>query len=309
MKANRAARQDEVAGAETVGALILFGLFVTVIALLNVTAVPDAGLAAEEAHHLKVLDALSGLQSEAEAASLPTSVGATVGRSLPLGPERGGGHDFFSLFLATPVQAAGQLTFEPSYGNVTLSHTRQGVPGTLYDVGTPSARFPVGRLSFDPHPQFRQEGVVDLEMGGVVTTTAGSASMRYAPAVTVEVQGSLTLVTVKVRVLNGSASSLGGTAPVRVGLETQAATLVSPVSPNADRVVLRLETEHGSAWGAFLNRTSTEGGLSAAQFSTVVATGAGTGGLDLLTWTVEGTGSGNDIRLASGIGILGVRLS
>lgn len=312
MKASRAARarNDEAAGAETVGALILFGLFVTVIALLNVTSVPSAGLAAEEAHHEKVLDALGGLQAEAEAASLPTSVGATVGRAVPLAPERSSGSDFFSLFLAQPAQAAGQLTFDEDYGNVTLSHTRQGNPSTLYDVGTPTARFPLGRLTFDPHPIFRQQGVVDLENGAVATTTSTSETLRHAPPITLSVQGGITQLTLKVRVLNGSAADVGGTAGVRVGLETEAATLTSPINPNANQVVLRLETEHGRAWGAFLNKTATEGGLTAGQFTTTVQRGAGEGGLDVVTWTVDGTtgGASNDIRLTSGLAILGLRI-
>ena len=305
----RALRAEERASAQTVGALILFGLFVTVIALLNVTSVPDAGLAAEEQHHARVLDALGGLQSEAEAASLPTSVGATVSRTLPLAPERDAGGDFFSLFLAQPAQATGQLTFTAGYGNVTLSHTRDGVAGTLYDVGTPDAPFPLGRLRFDPHPNFRAPGLVDLENGAVVTTTDESATLRHAPPVSVSVQGGVTQVTVKVRVFNGTAADLGGTASVRLGLETEAATLNSPVNPNADQVTLRLETEHGSAWGAHLNETATRGGLAtSAQFATSVQRDAAPGGLDVVTWTVYGTGTGNDIKLTSGIGILGVRL-
>jgi hypothetical protein len=303
-------RRDEVAGAETVGALILFGLFVTVIAMLNVTSVPSAGLAAEEAHHEKVLDTLGGLQSEAEAASLPTSVGATVSRALPLAPERDAGSDLFSLFLAQPAQAAGQVTFAPDYGNVTLSHTRHGNPATLHDVGTSTARFPLGKLSFDPHPVFRQHGIVQLEDGALVTTTSASETLRHAPPVSLSVQGGVTHLTVKVRVLNGSTADVGGTAGVRVGLETEAATLTSPVNPNANQVVLRLETSHGRAWGAFLNETASEGGLTAAQFSTTVQRGAGEGGLDVVTWTVDGTlgGTSNDIRLTSGLAILGVRI-
>lgn len=312
MAASRAARarRDDVAGAETIGALILFGLFVTVIALLNVTAVPDAGLAAEEAHHAQVLDALGGLQAEAEAASLPSTVGATVARALPLAPERDAGSDFFSFFLAEPAQAAGQLTFEPGYGNVTLSHTRNGVPTALYDIGTPDARFPLGRLTFDPHPVFRQAGVVQLENGALVTTTPSTATLRHAPPVSVSVQGDVTQVTVKARILNGSSQDVGGTAGVRVGFETEAATLVSPVNPNANQLTLRLETAHGPAWGAFLNETATKGGLSAGQFSTTVALGAGEDGLDVVTWTVTGTAAGNqnDIRLTSGLAILGTRL-
>jgi hypothetical protein len=312
MKASRAARirREDAAGAETVGALILFGLFVTVIALLNVTSVPSAGLSAEEAHHEKVLDAMGGIQAEAEAASLPTAVGATVGRALPLAPERSAGGDFFSLFLAQPAQAAGQLTFEPSYGNVTLSHTRQGNPATVYDVGAAVARFPLGRLTFDPHPVFRQPGLVRLEDGAVVTTDAASETLRHAPPVTLSVQGGVTHLTVKVRVLNGTAADVGGTAGVRVGLQTEAATLTSPVNPNANAVTLRLETAHGRAWGAFLNETAADGGLTGAQSTTTVERGAGAGGLDVVTWTVAGTagGSQNDIRLTSGLAILGVRI-
>ena len=312
MKANRMARlrRDEVAGAETVGALILFGLFVTVIALLNVTAVPDAGLAAEEEHHQRVLDTLGGLQAEAEAASLPTSTGATVSRALALAPERDVGSDFFSLFLAKPARAAGQVTFASEYGNVTLSHTRNAAPGALYDVGTPDAKFPLGRVTFDPHPNFRQPGLVQLENGAVVTTTPDAETLRQTPAISLSVQGGVTHLTVKVRVFNGSAQDLGGTSGVRVGLETEAATLHSPVSPNANQVVLRLETAHGRAWGAFLNETATEGGLTGAQFSTVVSMGTAPEGLDVVAWTVSGTGVGgqNDIRLTSGLAILGVRL-
>lgn len=306
-QAGEAGRAD-LAGAETLGALILFGLFVTVIALLNVTAVPDAGLAAEEAHHARVLDALGGLQAEAEAAANPASLGATLSRSVPLGPERDAGQDFFSFFLAEPSRSAGQLSFTHDYGNVTLSHTRQGVPGTVYDVGSPHARFPLGRLTFDPHPHFRPEGVLQWEGGALVATSPEGATLRHAPPVSVAVQGDTTHVSVKVRVLNGTAAELGGTSSVRVGLATEAATLVSPRADNADQVTLRLETAHGEAWGAWLNATSATAGLAAGEYSTLVQRGAAPGGLDVVTWTVLGTGTGNDVRLTSGLAVQGVRL-
>lgn len=300
--------EADLAGAETLGALILFGLFVTVIALLNVTAVPDSGREAEEEHHARVLDDLGGLQAEAEAAANPASLGATVSRSLSLGPQRDAGQDFFSFFMAEPARAAGQLTFTHDYGNVTLSHTRHGVPGTVYDVGSPDARFPLGRLTFDPHPNFRPEGILQWEAGALVATAPGSETLRQAPPITIAQNGGTTHVSVKVRVLNGTAADVGGTSSVRVALATEAATLVSPHADNADQVTLRLETRHGTAWGAWLNATSAEAGLAAGQYGASVQRGAAPGGLDVVTWTVLGTGSGNDVRLTTGLAVQGVRL-
>ena len=310
MKANRAFRErPDEAGAETIGAIILFGIFVGVIAMMNLTAVPAAGLAAEEAHHQEVLEALGGLQAEAEAAGLPGNVGATVGRAVPLGPDQDPGQDFMSFFLATPARATGQLDFTPNYGSITLSHTRVAPPGTVYDIGNAGAGFPLGRITFDPHPVFRQEGVVHLENGGLVTTHGATGSMRFAPPVTVSVAGGTTLVTVKARALNGTAIDVGGTSSLRVTLETQAATLNAPLTNNADQAVLKLETAHGPAWGAFLNQTSSAGGLATGQFTTHVSMGTGPGGLDVVTWTVLGAGTGNDIRLTSGIAVYGVTVS
>lgn len=308
-KATRAARlrRDETAGAETVGALVLFGIFVTVIAMLNVTAVPDAGLAAEETHHARVLDVLGSLQADAEGVSIPSAVGADVGRVLPLGPERDPGQDFFSFFMASPAQAAGQLSFTADYGNVTLSHKKNGNPATLYDVGGPLVRFPLGRVLFDPHPIFRQEGVVQLEGGALVTTTPTTETIHFAPPITLSVQGGVTHLAVKVRALNGSAQDLGGTSGVRVGLSTEVATLTSAQAANAEEATLRLETDHGIAWGEWLNATSLDGGLTGAQFTTAVSMGTAPGGLDVVTWTVLGTGSQNDVRLTTGLAVHGVR--
>lgn len=310
MKANRAFRErPDEAGAETIGAIILFGIFVGVIAMMNLTAVPAAGLAAEESHYQKVLEALGGLQAEAEAAGLPGNVGATVGRAVPLGPEQDPGQDFMSFFLATPARATGQLDFTPHYGSLTLSHTRAAPPGPVYDIGNAAAGFPLGRITFNPHPIFRQEGIVQLENGGLVVTTGATESMRFAPPVTLSVAGATTHVTVKARALNGSAADVGGTAPLRVALETQAATLNAPLTNNADAAVLKVETAHGPAWGAFLNETSTTGGLAPGQFTTTVSMGTAPGGLDVVTWTVLGTGTGNDVRLTSGIAVYGVKVS
>lgn len=310
MKANHAFRdRPDEAGAETIGAIILFGIFVAVIAVMNVTAVPAAGLAAEETHHARVLEALGGLQAEAEAAGLPGNEGATVGRTLGLGPEQDAGQDFMSFFLATPARATGQLSFTPNYGAITLSHTRAAPPGAVYDIGSATAGFPMGRLTFDPHPVFREPGTLQLENGGLVLATGSAETMRFAPPVTVSVAGGTTHVTVKARALNGTDADVGGTAPLRVALETEAATLNSPAANNADQVVLKLATAHGPAWGAFLNETSTKGGLSGAQFTTDVSMGTGADGLDVVTWTVAGTGSGNDVRLSSGIAVYRVTVS
>lgn len=309
MKANRPAR-DDAAGAETVGAILLFGLFVTVIAYLNVTAVPDAGLKAEEAHYEDVLGALNALQASTEATATPSGVGATASGGFPLSPTRTAGQDFFSFFLAEPALASGEIAFLPDYGNVTVHHYRLGKSDAVVDVGSFTERLPVGRLTFDPHPVFRGAGVAQLEGGGVVTTEGDASSLRFAPPVSVTVSGSTTNVAVKARILNGTAQNAGGSTDIRVALDTEAATLTSPAKNNAQNVTFRLETSYGSAWGAYLNATATAAGLaSGSGFETAVSRGTGEGGLDVVTWLVHGTGSGNDVRLTTGIAVHRVRLS
>jgi hypothetical protein len=64
MKANRAFRsRDEEAGAEVVGALVLFGIFVATIAFLNATAVPQAAGAAEQEHYQHVFTTINTLHT------------------------------------------------------------------------------------------------------------------------------------------------------------------------------------------------------------------------------------------------------
>lgn len=302
MKANRAARhRADEAGAQVISALILFGIFVTTIAILNVSAVPNAGRAAEEEHWEQVLSALNGLQAEAEAAD---DAGATVARSIELAPDRTIGQDFFSYFLATPARASGEIAFEPDYGNVTLSHTRNGAPTTYYDIGSATSAFAYGRVTFDQHPVFRTEGVVQLETGGVVTTP-GAESMRFDPPFSVSVSGSTTYLAVKARVINGSAFSIGGTAPVRLLLTTEASTLIAPENNNADAATLRLETDHGTAWKTYLEGLASGAGLTATQSWVRMTAGSP----DVVTWSVNGTASGNDVRLTSGVLIHGLSVS
>jgi len=316
MKANRAARHhaDDDAGPEVVGALILFGIFVTTIALLNLTSVPAAGLSAEDEHYNGVLAAVNGLQTEAEAGALPTSVGATVSHSIDLGPAAFVPKDFFSYFMATPARASGELSLVVNHGNLTVSHSYGGNPNPVVDIGNARAQFPYGELQFDPHPNFRAAGVVAMENGGIITTDTegGTQIMRFAPPITVTTSGGVLDVGIRARVLNGTDFDVGGVAPVRVGLVTQAATLTSPVSVNARSVTLRMETAYGTAWGAYLNETSDAAGLSQAanQYSTTVVRGQN-GALDVVTWTVEGplSGNTNDIRLTTGLGVFGVSVS
>lgn len=311
MKADRRFIEDDLAGPEVIGAIILFGLFVTTIAVLNATSVPAAGLAAEEEHYMRALATLNALQTEAESAGIPGNAGATVARSLEMGPERSTPKDFVSYFMATPASASGEVQLVPNYGNVTVSHLKSGNPNAVYDVGAPDDAFPVGRLTFDPHPIFRGEGVVQLENGGIVATS-GTTALRYAPPITVSVNGGSTLVAIKVRVQNGSIVDIGGGAPVRVSFASEAATLNQPASDNARSVTYRMETAYGSAWGAYLNATSTAGGLAAGSgYTTSVQRAAAPGGLDVVTWTVEGLSAGatNDVRLTTGVAIYRVTVS
>jgi hypothetical protein len=311
MKASRAARLQDQAGAEVVGALILFGLFVTIIALLNITAVPAAGLGAENDHYAKTLSDLNALQSEAEAAALPGNVGATLGRSIDLGPATSTPKDFFSYFLATPAQASGELSLAVNWGNVTVSHTTNGGQ-TVVDVGNANAAFPYGRLTFDPHPNFRPPGVIQWEDGGIVTTAPGTQTMRFSPPVTVSTAGSDTVVGVRVRVLNGTDLDIGGVAPVRLTLVSEAVTLDAPASDNARSVTLRLETSNGPAWGAYLNATSAAANATGiVHWSTTVQAGAAPGGLDVVTWTISGqsNGSANDVRLTTALAVYKVSVS
>lgn len=308
MKANRAAREEE-AGAEVVGALILFGIFVATIALLNVTAVPSAGRVAEEEHYERVLSTLNGLQSEAETAGLPGNTGSTVARSIDLAPARTAGQDFFSFFLATPARASGELTFEPTYGNFSVSHTKTGAPKVYYDIGNASERFPLGRLSFDPHSNFRDPGTIELENAAVVTTSETSSAMRFDPPIGVSVDGATTLVAVKSRVLAGTDFSIGGNAPVRTLLTTEAATLADAASPNADNVTMRISTEQGVAWQEFLERISEDAGLDLGTEYTLSLDLDADDGLDRVTWTIMGTGTGNDVALTTGLAVYSVSLS
>lgn len=311
-----ARRTDEQAGAETVGALILFGIFVMTIAFLNLTAVPQAGLAAEEEHVRRLLDDMNALQVEAEAAALPESEGATVGASLPLSPDRSVGSDFFSYFLADPARAAGEVTFVQDYGNLTLTH-HQGMGPVRVDIGSPSAQFPMGRLRLDPHSIYRSDGVLQLENGALVTTDGGSGTLRFSPPVTARNDSGTILLTVKARILNGTDASVGGASIVRVGLITEAATLVSTSAPNARNATLRLETEHGAAWASFLADVAEGVGLMPwtagpeVGYELVLQEGAAPGGLDVVTWRVFGASgaAANDIALSYGVGIYTVTLS
>ena len=299
------------AGAETVGAIILFGIFITVIAVLNATAVPNAGLAAEEEHVRGVLADLSDLQAAAETTAVPGKVGATVAETLTLGPDRQVGQDFFSFFLATPARATGEVQLTANYGNFTLSHFKGGNPNVIVDIGSTTAVFPFGRLSFNPHPIFRDPGIMQLEGGGLVTTTAAAETFRFAPPVSVEQMGGETRVSVQARILNGTDVSQGGTGPARLTLVSQAATLITPANANARNLTLRIETAYGGAWGAHLNATSLSAGLTAgSHFSTSVARGGAPGGLDIVTWTVDGLSGGttNDIRLTYGLAVHGVEV-
>ncbi len=299
-----------MAGAEMIGAILLFGLFVTVIAFLNVTAVPNAGLAAEAAHHDQVLAAFNQIQSEAEATGGPLSQGATIAGALALAPQRDAGGGFFSFFLAPPARSAGEVSFEANYGNITLTHTTATSPGTIADIGSPTVRFPMGRLTFDPHSVFRNAGVVQMENGGVVTTDLSSESLRFAPPISVTLSGGTTHVSVLTRTLNGTDANVGGTGSVRIRLATEAATFDPAPAANARNVTLRLETGHGNAWGSYLNATSRAAGLThGVHYRTTVQVGAGVGGLDIVTWLVEGTGTGNDVKLTSGLAIYEVRFT
>lgn len=299
----------DMAGAETIGAIILFGLFVATIAALNVTAVPDAGLAAEQEHHMRALEAFNGLQADAETIAAPGAQGATVARSIPLSPEQSAGQDFFSFFLARPARAAGEVLFVADYGNLTVSHRVAGETATVYDIGGPAARVPLGKITFDPNPVFRNAGVVQLEQGGVIATDLAGESLRHAPPVSVSVTGTTTHVSILGRVLNGTDATFGGTGSLRMRLATESASVVSPAQANAESVTLRLETAHGRAWGDELNATATRAGLAAgAGYQTTVARGAAPGGLDIVTWTVHGVGTGNDVRLTTGLAIYEVKI-
>lgn len=300
----------EGAASGTIGAILLFGVLVTTLALLNITAVPDAGRAAEDEHRDEVLGAMSGLQSDAEAAALPGGTGASVSRTFPLSPPRDAGQDFFSFFMAQPARASGQIAFDVEYGNVRLTHLRDGSATTFVDVGSLTEPFPIGRLHFDPHPIFRAPGVVALENGGVVATEGSSELMRHDPPILVDVASGTTHVLVKVRVLNGTSESVGGSSSLRASLTTEASVLNVPPANNARSATLVLETAYGSAWGAFLNETSDDAGLGVGTgYTTAVSLGTGGQGLDVVTWTVEGTGSGNDLRLGYGVAVYRVKLS
>lgn len=302
-------RRDE-AGAETVGALVLFGIFVGVLAFLNVTAVPQAGLEAEEQHYLDTLGALNALQASAEAAALPGGAGTTVSEALVLGPSRSADGGFFGAFVAEPAQAAGELRFNASYGNVSLQHTEAGSGAAIYDLGGPALRLPLGQLVFEPNAIFRPEGAVSVENGAIITNDGGTQTLRHAPAITLAQADGVTQLVVKTRLLNGTSASLGGTGPARVALHTEATTLSAPAAANAQNATLRLETAHGRAWGAYLNSTSQAAGLApGVGYSTSVQRGAGLHGLDVVTWRVEGTGAGNDVRLTTGLALQGVGLS
>ncbi|MHB8605610.1 MAG: hypothetical protein ACYDCK_10190 [Thermoplasmatota archaeon] len=302
------ADRRDAAASEVVGAIILFAIFIGTLAILNLTAVPNAGKNAEQQHAGAVLTDLNGLQASGEGIAVPSAVGAGVARSIALAPAAPPGGDMMSFFLATPATAAGELSFVADYGNLTLTHTAGAA--TVTDIGNAAVRFPIGRILFDPHNYFASPGTDVLENGAVLTTAPGSETLRFAPSISVKVAGATTDVTVLARVLNGSSLDIGGTTSVRVAFTTESASISAPVAPNAGRVVLRLETSFGPAWSDYFNATSTSAGLVyGAGFTTTLARGAAPGGLDVVTWTIDGTGSGTDIRLTSGLSVFRVGLT
>ncbi|MHB8605456.1 MAG: hypothetical protein ACYDCK_09390 [Thermoplasmatota archaeon] len=311
MKANRASRdtdRSDAGGAEVIGAIILFGIFVATLAILNLTAVPQGGKNAEQTHQADVLDRLNGLQASAEGIALPATVGASVSQSVKLAPSQEAGHDFMSFFLATPGTAAGELSFVANSGGVSLSHTSGGA--TVYDIGSATAFLPLGRVFFDPHSLFAAPATDTLTDGAVITSQGGAETIRFAPPVTVKIANGGTNVTVLTRVLNGTSVDIGGTTAVRVSLAAESVALNAPASNNADTTTFKIETANPTAWSSYLTATSSAAGLaSGTQFTVTSGPATDGSGLTVVTWSVNGLGGSNDIRLTSGLAIFRVGLS
>jgi hypothetical protein len=193
-----------------------------------------------------------------------------------------------------------------------VKHTKNGVGTDFNDIGADGEDFPMGALTFDAHPVFRDPALVHLENGAIITDDGGVSAMRFDPpiAVAVDADTQITNVSVKARVLAGDSFSIGGIAPVRALLTTEAATLASPVNPNAVSVTVELASEHGAAWQEFFERISQGAGLVEGSEYTVEIDEDVDGEEDLVTWTVLGKGTpGNDIRLGTGLAVYDVTIS
>ncbi len=302
MKSPAAGAASDAAVSNVIGAILLFGILAGALVVLNITTVPAMGYANENAHFEDVLGRFGDLQARAASASGGTGAGAAVAGAIPLGPPETRGHDIWDAFLATPARASGNLRFDPAYGNITLTHTRNGSAVPVADAGGAAVRFPMGRILFEPNDHFRHESSLTYEAGAVLSTDLGVSVIRFAPAITVNMSGGIVDVAIDTQALTGAGTAVGGVTPARLGLVPAGAARTDVASPNADEVTLRMETGHGAAWGKFLNATADNAGLMAGSgYTTTVSRGTGSGGIDIVTWTVSGVGTGNDIRLRAGV--------
>ncbi len=237
-----------------VAAVLMLGLFVSVMAIINVSYVPQWKGDAEYAHMGDVYGDMSTVKSNADLMALAMGMESSRSFSMTMPVVLGGGY--------IPVFGGGK-----SSGSLSLNDERFDMIITAEnDSNGTSYRFEfndLGSLKYVSHNRYFVDQAYIVENGALIVVQNGRSLMKLSPGLTMKTGGNDVSISVLALEFSGPATTVTSNDVEYVRFTSDDSTVLFNSNETLSAVNITLNTNNPRAWVQFLNTSVEKGGVDA----------------------------------------------
>ncbi|WP_342305440.1 hypothetical protein [Methanolobus sp. ZRKC5] len=251
---------SENAISTVVSAVLLLGIFVSVITVINVQYIPEWKTTAEQSHMDDVFYDMAEMKNEVDilSAYARTEPSTSLLVSIPI--KMGGG----SLPIFSSGKSSGRLAInEDEFG----MNIRATTPGLIYN--SDSMLLDLGSVSYMSDNNYFVDQQFVYENGALLISQKDYSLMRLAPQIDVKMTDTGTNITMDINVIdiNGPKRSISSNSVEELNIRTNGSDSLYWDGILFTDVTMTMETSYPSSWETFFLTMVDNAGIDPADYS------------------------------------------
>ncbi|MDK2892802.1 hypothetical protein [Methanohalophilus sp.] len=243
-------------------AVLLLGLFVSVVTVFNVHYVPEWKADAERAHMDEVYDDMSRLKTGGDLIALSTSVDPDTITSLSVPITMGGGY----IPIVGASKSSGSLSINDNICSMQIVASNS-TSGNTYNFNMDNR----GSIIYSSNNNYYVDQVLIYENGALLLSQNNRSIMKLSPSIYIRhLCGNNYSVNVNSISLRGDTRSVSSSGTQDVRLDSQSSVWLFRNNESLTDVTISVNSNYPSSWAEYFNTSAFSAGLTYSTDFTVV---------------------------------------
>lgn len=257
---NKIMMSSETAVSTVVSAVLLLGIFVSVITVINVQYIPEWKTTAEQSHMDDVFYDMAEMKNDVDILSAYARTEPSTNLMISMPIKMGGG----SLPVLSSGKSSGRLAINDDEFGINIRAT---TPGLTYN--SDSILMDLGTISYMSDNNYFVDQQFVYENGALLISQNDYSLMRFAPQIDMKVTDSGTNITMDINVIeiNGPKRSISSNSVEELNIRTNGSDSLYWEGILFTDATMTIETSYPSSWETFFKTLVDDAGIGPADYS------------------------------------------